>query len=355
MGMHGDAPPTFSIHHSPFPYALPRILIIRFSAMGDLLLITPLLRAIRAKHPKASITVVTKTAFLPVLANNPRITELIGYNPRTPLRALAAELKRRSFTHRLDLHGSLRSRALRWLVGGRWSSYPKHRLVRAMLIRTKKNWYRDHRPVAERYFDAAQELEVQPDDASLEFFIDRPAMQGAETFLRGQGIGLSRTLVAVAPGAAHATKRWPLEHWRHLVASLTEQGSDVVVLGGPDEVALAEAVAEAGSPHAVSAAGRFQVSGSAAILKRARSLVSGDTGLMHLATAVGTPVLALFGPTVQAFGFQPYHARASVLELPLSCRPCSTMGSERCPLGHHRCLEDISPSMVLDALRRLPR
>ena len=89
-----------------------------------------------------------------------------------------------------------------------------------------------------------------------------------------------------------------------------------------------------------------------ALLKRARSLVSGDTGVMHMATGVGTPVVALFGPTVEAFGFFPYASRATVLELPLPCRPCSAMGGPRCPLGHHRCMIDIQADVVHEALGR---
>lgn len=93
----------------------------------------------------------------------------------------------------------------------------------------------------------------------------------------------------------------------------------------------------------------------AALLKRARALISGDTGAMHLATAVGTPVVALFGPTVEAFGFFPYHAKATVLQRDLACRPCSAQGGPACPLRHHRCLQDLQPAEVLEALRKLPR
>src|ERR671939_277511 len=82
--------------------------------------------------------------------------------------------------------------------------------------------------------------------------------------------------------------------------------------------------------------------GAGALLRRARALVSGDTGVMHMATGVGTPVVALFGPTVRAFGFFPYGSRAQVLELDLACRPCSSKGGPRCPLGHHRCLGEMS-------------
>lgn len=333
----------------------PNILIVRFSSIGDILLLTPLLRALRRRHPEARITVVTRAGFAPLLDHNPHLNEVIGWNPATPLAELGRRLRETAFSHRLDLHGSLRSRALRWHARGRWTTYPKHRVAREILIRAKKDVYRDRRPVAERYFDAARELDVVPDGGSLELFLPRTALEAADAFLSGRGLGTQRQLIAIAPGAAHFTKRWPPHHWIALVRRLIEAGNDVVALGGPEDLAVGEAVTAAGEERAASAAGAFDLLGSAALLKRVRALVAGDTGLMHLATAVGTPVVALFGPTVEAFGFFPYHAKATVLQRDLSCRPCSSHGGPVCPLKHHRCLQDLQPIDVLEALRRLPR
>ena len=333
----------------------PNILLVRFSAIGDILLLTPLVRALRRKHPDARLTVVTRSGFAPLLARNPRISHVIGWDPLTSLSELGRRLRDLGFTHRLDLHNSVRSRLLRWHAGGAWTTYPKHRLARTALIHTHRDLYRDRRHVAERYFDAARGLEVSPDGGSLEMFLSRADLEAAEGFLAARGLGRSRQLIAVAPGAAHFTKRWPTHHWLALVQRLVEAGNDVVVLGGPQDLAIGEAVAAAGGEFAASAAGAFDLPGSAALLKRARALVSGDTGLMHLATAVETPVIALFGPTVEQFGFFPYRAKSAVLQRELSCRPCSAHGGPRCPLKHHRCLQDLQPGDVLETLRRLPR
>jgi len=323
--------------------------------MGDILLTTPLIRAIRSRHPDAWISYVTKAGFTPLLESNPRLNEVIPFDPGTPLAELGQRLRAADFTHRLDLHRSLRSRMLRMMVPGRWGSYPKNRVARAALIKTKRNIYRDHRHIVERYFDAAKELEVKPDGGPLEFFIARAAMDGARRFLADQRMAEDRSLVAVVPGAQHATKRWPVRHWQDLVTMLTTQGMDVVAIGGPTEQRLCDEVAAAGAERATSAAGRFAVTGSAALLKLSRCVVAGDTGPMHLATAVGTPVVALYGPTVEPFGFFPYRARATVLQRVLECRPCSAIGGPVCPLKHHRCLGDIHPNDVFDAVRRLPR
>jgi heptosyltransferase-2 len=333
----------------------PNILLVRFSAMGDTLLITPLIRALRTRHPDARITLVTKEALTPLFRHNPRLSEVIGLPPGGSLLALGRRLREARFSHRLDLHGSLRSRALRWRVGGRWTTYPKHRAARSILIRTKRDVYTDRRPVVERYFDAARELDVTPDAGSLELFLPRATLEAAEQFLAQRGLGQRRQLIALAPGASSFTKRWPTHHWVALVRRLVEGGNDVVVVGGAAEREVAGELEAAGGDAAASAAGAFDPAGTAALLKRARALVAGDTGAMHLATAVATPVVALFGPTVEAFGFFPYHAKATVLQRDLACRPCSAQGGAACPLRHHRCLQDLQPETVLEALRKLPR
>src|SRR5207245_1274046 len=128
-----------------------------------------------------------------------------------------------------------------------------------------------------------------------------------------------------------------------------------VVVGGSEDRGLAQQLAEGQGERGErgerieSAAGELSLQETGALLARARALVSGDTGVMHMATGVGTPVVALFGPTVGQFGFFPYRAPAVVLERPLDCRPCSATGTAHCPMGHHRCLGDIAPADVVAA------
>ena len=124
-----------------------------------------------------------------------------------------------------------------------------------------------------------------------------------------------------------------------------------VVVGGPEDRGLAQQLVAGGA--GASAAGEFSLQETGALLARAAVAVSGDTGVMHMATGVGTPVIALFGPTVEQFGFFPYRASAAVLQQDLGCRPCSATGTATCPLGHHRCLGDITPADVAAAVARL--
>jgi heptosyltransferase-2 len=330
----------------------PNVLAVRFSSIGDVLLITPLLRALRRRHPEGRITVLTKSAFAPLLEDNPNVDALITLRTDDSLPALAGRIRAGGFTHLLDLHDNLRSRVLRALVPGPWRGYPKYRTARALLIHGKRDRYPLHRPVAERYFAAARGLEVRPDGEPPEFFLGASAVGEVDRWVEHLGLGASRPLLAVAPGAAHATKRWPVEHWRALVDRSVAAGMDVVVVGGAADTAIAEQVAAGRGSRSVSAAGTFGLQATGAVLRRAKALVSGDTGVMHMATGVGTPVVALFGPTVEAFGFFPYTRRAVVLQVDLACRPCSSKGGPVCPLGHHHCLVNIPPDDVYAAVCR---
>jgi len=330
----------------------PNILAVRFSSIGDVLLTTPLLRVLRRRYPAGRLTVLTKQAYAPLLSHNPNLDRVLALDGQRSLAGVAAELRASRYTHLLDLHDSVRSRALRLLVPGQWNTYPKHRVARTLLIHTKRDHYAEHRPVAERYFAAARTLDVVPDGDPPDLFLAPEAQREVADWFAAAPLDAGRPTIALAPGAAHATKRWPVEHWRTLLARLTEAGFQAVILGGHEDQAIAASVVEGAASGVRNVAGRFGLQGTAALLRRTAALVSGDTGVMHMATAVGTPVVALFGPTVRAFGFFPYTDKARVVELDLGCRPCSSKGGPQCPLGHHHCLRQIGPDTVYQALSR---
>ncbi|MGH7578767.1 MAG: lipopolysaccharide heptosyltransferase II, partial [Gemmatimonadales bacterium] len=334
--------------HAPAP----DVLVVRFSAIGDILLITPLLRAIRSRYPGARIAVLTKERYVPLLSHNPHLSEVQGIAPGEGIRAIAERVRGVRYTHLLDLHGNLRSQALRRLAPGPWRSYAKRWAERTLLITVKRDIYGGELPVAERYFEAAEDLDVVPDGGPPDFYIGEEADETVTRRLAGLGLGKDRPIVAMAPGAAHATKRWPVAHWVDLARRITPTGADVVLLGGPDDTALAGRIAALAGVGVVNLAGPLGLQETGAVIRRAEVLISGDTGVMHMATGVGTPVVALFGPTVRQFGFFPYRSAAGVVELDLGCRPCSAHGTARCPLGHHRCMKQMVPDLVFATLAR---
>ncbi|HET8625348.1 MAG TPA: glycosyltransferase family 9 protein [Gemmatimonadales bacterium] len=331
----------------------PGILVVRFGSIGDILLATPLLRVIRQRYPHARVNVLTQRRYVPLLADNPNLDEVIGVAPKDPLLALGRRLRHARYSFLLDLEGTTRSRLLRLLVPGRWRTAPQYRIAREWLVRTKESHYPEDTSVADRFFDAARDLEIEPDGGPAELFVSPESDQHAARWLERAQLGSGRPFVAFAPGASQATKRWPLDYWVTLVRRVVNTGADAIMVGGAADGALATEIAARGSKRAVSAAGVLGLQASGAVLRRAAALVTGHTAAMHMATAVGTPVVALAGPTVRAFGYYPYNAaRAIVLERDLPCRPCARDGGPECPLEHHFCMREISPEAVFAALAR---
>lgn len=311
-----------------------RVVVVRFGALGDVVLITPLLRALHRRHPELPITLVTKQAYAPVLETHPAVDQVIALGPDGGLRSLARRLAIAKDDIVLDLHGSLRSYALRVLTGGDWHSYRKER--QAQRRRLRGGVLPPDRPVAEKYFSAAESLGVEPDGAPAELFTNpEDETHAAEYAAPGS--------IVLAPGAAQPTKRWPADHWRALARDLDRRGVNVIGLGTPTERELLD-----GTP-AADAFG-LPIRTAVAICRQAAVVVAQDSGLMHVAAAVGTPVVALFGPTTPEFGFGPYRARATILQRSLPCRPCSVYGTDRCPEDHHRCLREIDPPAVARAV-----
>ncbi len=316
----------------------PRVLVVRFSSLGDVVLTTPLLRAIRARHPQADVTFVVRSRYADLLAGNPAVDRVAAWAPRERLRALAQRIGAKAYDARIDLQDSPRSRRLRRLLGGAWGVVNRRRLARLALIWLAVDRYRDRVPAAEQFFEAAAGLEVRPDGGPAEVF------PTAEDEARAAAL-VPEGAVALVPGARWANKRWPAAHWRALADRLAARGLKLVAVGSEDERHLLN------GPGVIDAYG-LPLRTTAAVLRRARVVVANDTGLMHLATAVGRPVIVLLGPTVGAFGYLPYRVPAQVLERGITCRPCTASGSNHCPLGHHRCMIEIAPEAVALAVER---
>jgi heptosyltransferase-2 len=194
----------------------------------------------------------------------------------------------------------------------------------------------------ERLLELAGETTGSAPRVSLELSAEDHAAADAWLALHG----VTPRFAALAPGSVWGTKRWP--YYAEL-ASVLDRAT--VIVGGQEDVPLATAVVAAAAGRAVSAAGALNLRGSAALIQRASVLVTNDSAPLHLATAVGTPVVALFGPTVPEFGFGPRGADDVALGREgLTCRPCSRHGPQICPLGHHRCMRELSVDSVAKAV-----
>lgn len=328
------------------------LLVIRFSSAGDIVLASLFVRCLRARFPSARIRFVTKEEFAPLVSESPYLDAVTALKAGTGFAALRA-LKRglsESIGGRydivFDLHNSVRSRYLRAGLGRECAVLRKPTVAKWLLVHRKINRLRPVVPIPERYLATGAPYGVVNDGDGLDLFIGETAPPISPD---------GRPMIALAPGARHATKQWPAERFAALGAALArERNARIVLLGSPSERDLCERIASEIGAAAVNLAGRTNFLEAAAVLDGCAVAVTNDSALAHIAAARKRPVVAVFGSTVQEFGFAPYGTRASVVEIEaLPCRPCTTIGRDACPLGHFRCMLDITPERVAEHARRL--
>ncbi|MFP4515169.1 MAG: glycosyltransferase family 9 protein [Desulfovibrionales bacterium] len=325
--------------------------VIRLNALGDVVLTTGvLLHWHRTRNMR--FTVITRKEFAPIFAGNPAVEGIIGLESAQVRAWLkTAGWLRTSFAHTLlvDLHGTLRTRILALLWQGKTRHYAKYALERRMYRVVRLPWVRKRltrTTVLQRY---ALALDADPPPCDLllpKIFLETREKDLAARMLRNAGV--NSTFVALHPYATHAAKTWPREHWLELIRRLEANGYDWVVLGRSAHPLLSEAE----NPRDLT--NRTELRITCAILHHAKAMVTSDSGPMHLATAVGTPVTALFGPTSREWGFHPCGPRDRVLSLNLPCSPCSLHGKNVCQWDF-RCMRELSPEAVLDAVCSLPQ
>ncbi len=320
------------------------ILVIRFGRLGDVILAAAASRELRKAFPRSRIDFLVNRAFAGAAALLPGVDRVVPFSGKTPADMVA--LRHRTLLDRydlvIDLQGNAKSVFFSILSGpGKRCRAPKETLRRRYLVwRRKGGGTVDGTPVWRRYLRAVE-------DAGAAAAATAPRIREVSE----QGIAGA---VAFAPGAGRATKRWPEESFAE-AARLVRGRFDVPVLflGSAEEEAMLTRISRRCGNGNVVFAGE-SMSKTAALLRDAAVLVTNDSGLLHLSEAAGTPVVALFGPTVAAFGFAPAHRRSIVLERDIPCRPCSLHGSIACPLpgSSHECLAKIQADVVVSAVER---
>ncbi|TGE22885.1 glycosyltransferase family 9 protein [Hymenobacter metallicola] len=316
-----------------------KILVLRFSSIGDIVLTTPVVRALKQQVPGAQVHFCTKPAYRSLIEPNPYIDK--AHYLTGTLGELVAELRQERFDYVVDLHNNLRTSILKLRLGVKSASFDKLNGQKWLLVNTKVDLLpRVH--IVERYLAAAAALGVTDDKQGLDYFIPEQDEVNVATLPAGFQPGY----VAFAIGAQHATKRLPTERIIELCAQLNRP---VVLLGGPEDesnghiVELAFENNPASRTTIYNACGHYSLNQSASLVRQAQFVVSHDTGLMHIAAAFHKEIFSVWGNTVPEFGMYPYRTEFRVLEVRgLPCRPCSKIGYAKCPQGHFRCMRDIT-------------
>jgi heptosyltransferase-2 len=341
---------------------LEKILIIRFSSMGDVILSSPLIRVLRAAYPEAKIDFLVKSEFAELVRYNPHLSSVIELktSDRAELKDLKQHIRSQRYDAIFDLHNSLRSRYLRIFSHAQYvRTINKRAIARFILVKFKKNVYSNRNiSVAERYLETAQRFGIHDDGQGLEIFLSNDIIPSVSSML--SKYRKHKKILAFVPSAKYFSKRWLAGGFVKLGAALANEfQAKILIFGGKEEIEycgdIAQMInAESESTAAESFAGKFSLLETAAAFDSCDVVVTNDTGLMHLAAARKRKIAAIFGSTVSEFGFFPYATENIVIEKKgLYCRPCSHIGLNHCPEEHFRCMKEVEAEEVVRAARTL--
>jgi len=320
---------------------LTKILIIRLSSIGDILLTTPLIRSIKKKNPEVQIDFVLKEEFFELLQNNPNLTNIYKYTKLTSdKQKIINSLISNGYEIVIDLQNNLRSLEIIRPLHCKILRFKKNNFKKFLLVHFKINALKKAPQIPVRYAEAAGiELETE----GLDFFTEN---------LPDSRLDKNEKYIGLCPGSKHFTKRWPKEYFFELGTRLESAGYKIVLFGGLEEVELCfELENQIKNALNLCNTSILQVGSD---MKMCRAIYTNDSGLMHLASAIKVPVIAFFGSTVKEFGFYPYRAKSIELEIKnLSCRPCTHIGRISCPKIHFKCMKEIKPEQAFNSLNNL--
>ncbi len=328
-----------------------KILIVRFSSIGDIVLTTPVIRALKTQLTNVQIHFLTKNNFRVVLDDNPYLDQIHTINKS--VNEVLPTLQEAQFDWVIDLHHNLRSQILKWRLGKASKSFHKLNWQKWLLVKLKIDRL-PNRHIVDRYMDTVAHLGVKSDTLGLDYFIaDKDQVENdwlPEAHQNGY--------VAVAIGGQHTTKKLPT---RRLIELCDRINKPIILLGGPEDQAAGEEIAlffKRNDPEShqeiqlreelakkadvFNGCGKFNLNQSASIIKNAMVVFTHDTGLMHIAAAFGKKIYSIWGNTVPEFGMYPYRTQFVIFEnKKINCRPCSKIGFDKCPKGHFKCMEEL--------------
>lgn len=324
-----------------------KFLIIRFSSIGDIVLTTPVIRCLKKQVPDAEVHFLTKDSFRSTVEHNPYIDKLHVLAHSWEL--MIHELKEENYDYIIDLHHNVKTLRVKKALNVKAFSFHKLNIEKYIYTSIKINILPDVH-IVDRYLATLKSFGVTNDGRGLDYFIPEKEETKKNDIPHSHHAGY----IACVIGAAHGTKRWPVEKWKEFAQKMDHP---IILLGGREDAANGNEIASVDDVKVYNSCGKFNLNESADLVRKAKLVISHDTGLMHIAAAFKRPVISLWGNTVPSFGMYPYYGDAQVTHTILQtrklwCRPCSKIGYDKCPLGHFKCMQRISVEEVLSAVRK---
>ena len=335
-----------------------KILVIQTAFIGDAILTLPLLQSLKVHYPESSIDVIVVPRTAEIFAHHPAIGQIIQYDKRGNDRGLKGlwRLRNKLIGQKYDLvivpHRSLRSAFLTWLLKPTMSIGFDKSAGHWLFKKTVR--YNSLAHEIERNLSLLSPLKLPEVGTGLpRLYPSKEDVQIIDSIVAENGLNRYKNIVAVAPGTIWNTKRWPSDRFAAVCRHIASENVAIVLVGGGEDTELCKEVLEASQAKNVfSVAGKLSLLQSAELIRRCTVLISNDSAPMHIAVAVGTPVVAIFGATIPEYGFAPRGPFDIVLEMKgLPCRPCSIHGGTTCPIKTFDCMLSIAPEIVVKNVR----
>lgn len=319
-----------------------KILVIRFSSIGDIVLTTPVIRCLKAQLPFSEIHYLTKQEYHQLLVANPYIDKI--HLMDNGLSAILPRLREENFDYIVDLHHNLRTLKLKARLGQKIHSFPKLNIEKWIMVNFKiNNLPKEH--IVDRYFETVKPLKIKNDGKGLDYFIPKHD----EVDLSFLPECHKKGYIAFVIGAKHVTKQFPINK---IVSLIKKMNQPVVLLGGKQDRAMGDKIKAEAGDLVYNSCGNFNINQSASLIKQARKVITNDTGLMHVAAAFNKEIISIWGNTIPEFGMAPYMPQtpnnSTIMEVKgLKCRPCSKLGFNKCPKGHFKCMNLIDEEEIV--------
>lgn len=322
-----------------------KILIIRFSSIGDIVLTSPVIRCLKQQlNNEVEIHYITKKGYATLLEHNPYLDKV--YSIEKKVSEVSSSLRKEKYDIVIDLHKNLRSARVKSIVSGKSFSFDKLNVAKWMAVNLKSNALPDIH-IVDRYLATAKTLGIMNDDKGLDFFI-APDQHIDKKSLPSS---FKNSYIAFAIGGQHATKCLPVDK---MIAICKKVELPIILLGGKEDQRVAKFIEDKLDQKIINGCGKYSIHQSASIVSQADVVITHDTGMMHIAAAFKRKIVSIWGNTIPEFGMYPYfpknlkHYNEIVEIKELSCRPCSKIGFDKCPKGHFKCMKQISEDWVVE-------
>ncbi len=323
-----------------------KILIIRFSSIGDIVLTSPIIRCLKNQMVgDVEVHYLTKKQYASILEANPNVAKIHTIEKST--NEIIADLIAENFDYIVDLHKNLRSKRVIKKLKRLSFTFDKLNMKKWLLTRFKINKLPDMH-IVDRYFEAVKVLGVENDLNGLQYFI--PVNERIEKSELPDSH--QKAYIAFAIGAQHGTKRLPTHK---IISICTKINQPIILLGGKEDEQRAAEIVEKTGGCVLNLCGKYSINQSASFVQQAQTLITHDTGLMHIGVALGVKIVSVWGSTVSDFGMYPYYPnnkeKYTIIEnKDLKCRPCSKIGYDKCPKKHFKCMQDINEEEIINSL-----